>query len=123
MNIIYLTTNGDTITNLALPLIIEENICGITQMWGRVISDYLGPLYLCSDICEESRVGSVMLPVLCRINRHQGGIVNSNVYNVNWLNVKRKCVQNIRLYICTDKGTIITLRDKRLHCTLQIKNL
>ena len=32
-----------------------------------------------------------------------------------------KCIQHIRLYICTENGEIITLRNKKLNCTLHIE--
>ena len=124
MNTIYLSTNGDTIIPLGLPIIVEEDYeCGVIQLHGRVLANTTEALYLCCDICEESRVEDKMLPVLCRVRRNQGGVISTDINHVSWLPIVRKPIQHIRLYICTEDGEIVSLRNRRLYCTLQIRPL
>ena len=118
MNALYLSTNGDTITQLPTTLEIQGYGCGVIEMTGKVYHSEKEPIYLCSDICEESIVGQSKIPVLRRIKRGASGIVNSNIHNVIWLRVMRPTISSIRLYISNSRGEIISLGDEKLNCTL-----
>ena len=71
MNAVYLTTDGDTTTILPIHLEVESYGCGVTEITGKVQNGFNYPLYLCCDICEESTVGNIKIPVLRFINRNQ----------------------------------------------------
>ena len=118
MNALYLSTNGDTTIQLPIPLEVQGYGCGVTEMTGKVFHSVKEPIYLCSDICEESFVGQNKMPVLCRIKRGVSGIVNSNIYNVIWLRVMRPTINSIRLYISNGSGEIISLGPEELNLTL-----
>ena len=118
MNALYLSTNGDSITQLPTTLEIQGYGCGVIEMTGKVYHSEKEPIYLCSDICEESIVGQSKMPVLRRIKRGASGIVNSNIHNVIWLRVMRPTISSVRLYISNSKGEIISLGDEKLNCTL-----
>ena len=118
MNAVYLSTSGDTTTQLPLPLEMQGYGCGIIEMTGKVYHREKEPLYLCSNICEESFVGNNKMPILRRIKRGASGIVNSNIHNIIWLRVMRPTISSIRLYIANGKGEIISLGSEELNCTL-----
>ena len=118
MNALYLSTNGDSITQLPTPLEIQSYGCGVIEMTGKVYHTGKEPIYLCSDICEESFVGQNKMPILLRIKRGASGIVNSNIHNIIWLHVMRPTISSIRLYISNSKGEIISLGEEELNCTL-----
>ena len=118
MNAVYLSTSGDTTTQLPIPLEIQGYGCGVIEMTGKVYYSEKEPIYLCSDICEESFVGNNKMPILRRIKRGANGIVNSNIHNIIWLCVMRPTISSIRLYIANGKGEIISLGNEELNCTL-----
>ena len=58
------------------------------------------PLYLCCNICEESTVGNIKIPVLRYLNINlQNEIINKSTDHVIWLRVIRPKITSIRLYI------------------------
>ena len=118
MNAVSLSTRGDTTTQLPIPLEVQGYGCGIIEMTGKVYSTDTKPLYLCSDICEESFIGNNKMPVLRRIKRGSGGIVNSDINNVIWLRVMRPTISSIRLYISNGNGEIVSVGSEELNCTL-----
>ena len=118
MNAVYLSTNGDTTTQLPTPLEMQGYGCGVIEMTGKVYYSEKEPIYLCSNICEESIVENIKMPILRRIKRGASGIVNSSICNIIWLRVMRPTISSIRLYIANGKGEIITLGSEKLNCTL-----
>ena len=118
MNAVYLSTNGDTTTQLPTPLEMQGYGCGVIEMTGKVYHSEREPIYLCSNICEESFVGNIKMPILRRIKRGASGIVNSSIRNIIWLRVMRPTISSIRFYIANGKGEIITLGAEELNCTL-----
>ena len=118
MNAVYLTTNGDTTTELPIPLEAEGYGCGIIEMTGRVKNGFRENLYLCCDICEESYVKEIRLPVLRYINRNSNGMINKGIDHVIWLRVMRPNISSIRLYIADENGEIVLVEGNRLNCTL-----
>ena len=119
MNAVYLTTNGDTTTILPIPLEVESYGCGVIEMTGKVQNGFNHLLYLCCDICEESNVGNIKIPVLQFINRNQqNGLVNKTIDHVIWLRVMRPTISSIRLYIADEQGKVVSVEDNQLHCTL-----
>ena len=63
MKAVYLSTEGDTTTELPLPLEVEGYGCGVVEINGK-FNSIKENLYLCCDICEESFVGNNRLPIL-----------------------------------------------------------
>ena len=53
MNALYLSTTGDTTTELTTPLEEKGYGCRVIEMTGKIRSGYRELLYLCCDICEE----------------------------------------------------------------------
>ena len=47
-----------------------------------------------------------------------GGIINNSIHKVIWLEITRRAISKIRLYICDEKGKLVSLNDKPLYCTL-----
>lgn len=122
MNALYLKTNGDTVATLAETLELEGYGVGVIEMYGKIIVEnksHGDPLFLCSDINQDSYVENIKLPVLREIRRNQkNGFVNNNINKIIWLKVTRRSISKIRLYICDAKGNIVSLKNKDLHCTL-----
>lgn len=118
MKSIYVTVSGDTTVDLPIPLEVEGYVCGVIEMSGKIITTFKGDLFLCSDICEESVVGDIVLPVLRNILRRGNGVVINDINHVIWLKVMRPHISNIRFYISNAKGDIMTFKDSKLKCTL-----
>lgn len=118
MNAVYLSTDGDTTTDLPIPLEVEGYGCGIIEMTGRVKNGFRDNLYLCCDICEESYVKEIRLPVLRYINRNSNGVINRGIEHVIWLRVMRPNISSIRLYIADEFGEIQSVEGNWLNCTL-----
>lgn len=122
MNAVYAWTNGDTITNLAETLEIEGFGVGLIEIYGRPKLDikYKNKnLFLCSDITQDTYVGNMKLPVLRMLTTNsQGSVITKDINKVIWLKVTRRSINYLRLYICDDKGELVSLGNKRLNCTL-----
>lgn len=118
MNTLYLSTDGDMTTHLPIPLEMEGFGCGVIEIMGKIPQDVKEPLFLCCNICEESIVGNIKMPILRCIKRNKSGLINSNIYNIIWLRVMRPTISSIRLYISNAFGKIISLGDEQLYCTL-----
>ena len=143
MQAVYLTTNGDTTTILSTPLEVQGYGCGVLELNGKVtvpkrllkgnksqtLPDKVEDeeevaadekctdnLYLCSDIVEESDVGSIKMPVLRYLKRKNG--IPVEISNVIWLQVMRPSISRIRLYIADETGKILSLPKNTLNCTL-----
>ena len=117
MKSLYISTSGDTILELPVPLELDRCVCGIIEMSGR-LSTYKGDLYLCSDICEESLVGDIVIPVLHKINRRTNGVVINDINHVIWLRLMRPQITSIHFYIVNARGDIMLSEDDKLKCTL-----
>lgn len=121
MNAVYGYTNGDTVITLAETLEIEGYGVGVIDIFGKVSlpSKYRNkPLFLCSNITQDTYVGNKKLPVLKMLKTNQSGIINNNIYKLIWLRVTRRSISNLRLYICDINGEIVSLGSKTLYCTL-----
>ena len=146
MHAVHLSTNGDTTTILSTPLEVQGYGCGVFEIDGKVIvpkrllktnkpqqpaeeedvnngsqvipvdEGYTDNLYLCSDIVEESDVGSIKMPVLRYLKRKNG--IPTEINNVIWLQVMRPSISSIRLYIADGTGKILSLPKNTLRCTL-----
>ena len=117
MKAVYLTTEGDTTTELPLPLEVEGYGCGVVEINGK-FNSLKENLYLCCDICEESFVGNNCLPILRALERRPNGLITNYIHHVIWLRVMRPHISSIRLYIANENGDIITLGKNKLNCTL-----
>lgn len=118
MKSIYVNMSGDTTVDLPIPFEVEGYVCGVIEMSGKITTTFKGDLFLCSDICEESVVGEIVLPVLRNILRKGNGVVINDINHIIWLKVKRPHISNIRFYISNAKGDIMTFKDSKLKCTL-----
>lgn len=116
-------SNGilDVTTTLAVPLHVEEYGCGLVSVQGSVntvdAKTKKLPLYLCTDVCEDSNVDGIKIPVLRQLIRNPKGMVN-DVNNIIWLRVNRPIIRNVRLYISDNKGELVSLSSGWLSCTL-----
>ena len=117
MKALYLSTKGDDTIDLPVPLEVENYLCGIVEMSGKV-NTFKEDLFLCCDICEESFMGEIMMPVLRSIKRKTNGMVNNDINHVIWLRVMRPHIRNIRLYTSDEHGEIKTVDKNKLKCTL-----
>ena len=86
MKSLYISTSGDTTLELLVPLDVEGCLCGIIDMSGK-LTTCKGDIFLCSDICEESVAGEMVMPVLRNIKRRTNGVVVNDVNHVIWLKV------------------------------------
>ena len=104
---------------MELPVRLELDgcVCGIIKMSGRLIT-YKGDLFLCSDICEESLVGDIVIPVLQRIKRKSNGFIINDINHVIWLRMMRPQLTSIRFYIVNERGDIMSFGGDKLKCTL-----
>lgn len=118
MNAVYLSTDGDKTTELPIPLEVEGYGCGVIEMTGKIKSGFRDRLFLCCDICEESYVNNIRLPILRYINRNSNGVINKSIDHVIWLRVMRPNISSIRLYIADEHGQIVSVDGNKLNCTL-----
>ena len=118
MNAVYLTTDGDKTTELPIPLEVEGYGCGVIEMTGKIKNGFRDRLFLCCDICEESYVNGIRLPVLRYLSRNSNGVINKQIDHVIWLRVMRPTISSIRLYIADESGQIVSVDGNKLNCTL-----
>ena len=118
MNAVYLFTDGDRTTDLPIPLEVEGYGCGVIEMTGKIKNGFKDNLYLCCNICEESYVNNIRLPVLRYLNRNSNGLINKGIDHVIWLRVMRPNISSIRLYIADENGEIVSVEGNKLNCTL-----
>ena len=114
---IYVSTSGDTVLELPVPIDLNDYVCGIIEMYGK-LSTYKGDIFLCSDICEESIVGNTIIPVLRNIKRRPNGVILNDINHVTWLKIIRPHLTSIRFYIVSAKGDMMSFGDEQLKCTL-----
>lgn len=121
MNALYLWTNGDTVITLADTLELEGYGVGLIEMHGKIVISGIpnnDPLYLCSDISQDTYVRNIKLPVLREIKRNGNGLVINDLCKTIWLKVTRQSISKIRLYICDVLGNVVSFDKKKLYCTL-----
>lgn len=118
MHALYLNTNGDSVTNLALPLDVEGYACGVITIRGSVNTVTDSSLFLCCDIIEESNINEKRLPVLREIITNKKGSVVNKIEHIIWLQVLRPIISCVRLYICDENGEIHSFGKKKVYCTL-----
>ena len=122
MKSLYFSTSGDTSLELPVPLEVDGCVCGIIEMYGK-LGTYKGDLYLCSDICEESLVGDIVIPVLRKIVRRPNGVIVNGINHIIWLRMMRPQITSIRFYIVNARGDIMSFEDDKLKCTLLFTSL
>ena len=104
---------------------VYNHVIGLGELTGQVQSKNerkKTPLYLCCDVCDESNVQDMKMPVLRQIIRSQGGNITSTLNNMIWLKVNRSTVKRIRLYIADINGELQSLSNCLLNGTLLFKN-
>lgn len=180
MQVVYLSTDGDTTTRLSNPLEVQGYGCAVVEISGKIVipkrlqkpdkividtlpqphkpltpldsegltreidwsnrppldpipepppqnltlcndeddNEYFSDnLFLCSNIIEESYIGSRKMPILRYLNRKNGNIIGS-INQTIWLKVMRPHISSIRLYIADESGKILSLPRNYLNCTL-----
>lgn len=120
MHALYLNTDSDKVTNLAVPLNLEGYACGLISIRGRInkIVEKDKSIFLCCDIIEESSINEKRLPIIREILRNSRGIVDEKLENIIWLQVLRPYISNVRLYISDENGEIISFPGQKVYCTL-----
>ena len=84
MKALYLSTTGDSIIELPLPLEVEGFGCGVIELSGHAESPK-EDIFSCCDICEESFSGETMMPILRNIKRKANGFITNEINHVIWL--------------------------------------
>ena len=109
----------DITTTLAVPLQVEKYGCGLISIHGNVVPTGAkkSPLYLCIDVCEDSNVGEIKMPVLRQLVRNSRGMI-IDVNNIIWLRVNRPIVRSLRVYIADSVGRLASLSTGWLSCAL-----
>ena len=118
MKALYLSTTGDETIELPTTLEVEGYGVGVIEMSGKVKNGFKDRLFLCCDICEESYVNGIKMPILRMLNRNSNGLVNKGINHVIWLQVMRPNITSIRLYIADEFGKIVSVDKNILNCTL-----
>jgi hypothetical protein len=90
------------------------------QLTGATIPN--DPFYLCSDICEDSSVGDVRLPVLRRLSA-KGRKKDSEIQFQHplYMRVRLDHIPRIRLFIRPEHHSDEADRSGQLTCTLHFK--
>lgn len=122
----YKKTNGkenlDETTTLVVPIKSDNSGCGLIELDGKVVASdpkkKNADLYLCCDVCEDSNVGNIKMPVLRRLKRNPNGVVVNSIEHVIWLNINRPVVNSVRIYIADSTGELVSLSTYRLSCLL-----
>lgn len=115
----------DITIELNCPLEIPDHLIALAELTGRVQSKderKKTPLYLCCDVCEESNVQKIRMPVIRQIIRSQGGNITNSLNNLIWLKVNRTDLKRIRLYIADINGGLQSLSNCLLNGTLIFKH-
>ena len=88
----------DITLDLTCPVDITNNVIGLGELTGHVQAKderRKTPLYLCCDVCEDSNVENIKMPVLRQIMRSQGGNISSSLNNIFWIEVTRNIVKSL----------------------------
>ena len=110
-----------------LPQILHlegEWVCALADVSYSNILEYSGlsHIFICTDICQQSIVGTTKIPVLrrCAINNlleYTDYIFN----NLFYIRVSRDQINHIRIYIRDQSLKPISIQIKSLKCTLHLK--
>jgi len=111
-------TGTDFYTVLAEEIKLTRNVwsCSLLEVH---LSSFPGnePIFICSDICEESILGERKLPVLaCLSSKHTfaGHVIS--------LKLKKERITSIRIYLTNCYGEKLTLPVENLYCALRFEN-
>ena len=118
---LYFTFEGENTFQLAKTINTDKYLCGICNLEGKIVTPNYKKsqrLFLCSDICQESYVNSLKLPILCEMIRNQGGSVINEFYNITWLRILRPTISSLKLYICDEEGSTVAFDSGELRCSL-----
>jgi len=103
---------------LAEEIKLERNVwsCALIELH---LSSFPGnePIFVCSDICEESILGERKLPVLaCITAKHTfpGHVIS--------LKLKKERITSIRIYLTNYRGEKLPVAVENLYCTLRFEN-
>ena len=119
---LYFTLEDENTFQLAKTINTDKYLCGISYLEGKVVTPSYKKsdrLFLCSDVCQESYVNSIKLPILCEIYRNKkNGTVINEIYNITWLRILRPNISSVKLYICDEEGSTVSFWTGQLRCSL-----
>ena len=96
---------------------LSGHIIALMDVVGRIEPTPEKPIYICSDIVEESIVQKNVLPVL-RCTRFDRPRINTEFVKMLYLRPRRTDVSSLRLYITDLQGRVMSFDKCRLNCTL-----
>ena len=113
-------TKNDQTFDLANSLTTNKFLCGVLKLRGKVPNpkNVQSRLFLCCDFCQDSYVNSTKMPALCEIVFKPNGTINTSFSNITWLHILRPNIASVRLYLCTEEGTLFSLEEGDLRCSL-----
>lgn len=123
--ILYLKLKTET-QAFPLPqtLATEGFKCAVLELKGT-ISPWKkeNDLFLCGNFLSESIIQGKSLPILRRIyfedkNLHNFQNINVKFEKLLWVDVSRKKIDEVKLYLCDDEGRIPSFTEVALSCTL-----
>ena len=120
--IIHLVTDSDSIVRLPQSIIVRNYVVSVISVSG-FLKDWNPKkiLYLCSDMCTDSIVGTEMRPVLCPLNlsvRKKNEINIDNIQNPIYVEVSCEELRVFNLYICDEFGMKQSFQNCKLNCSL-----
>lgn len=111
----------DETTTLAVPIQGITHGVGLVEVSGRVVTSNARSkenMYICCDICEDSNVEDIKMPVLRQLKRNANGVLTTDIHHIIWLRTNRPEISDIRMYIADSKGQLVSLSSYRLSCLL-----
>lgn len=124
-SVLHLWTNGDNITHLAEPLLIEGSHVGVVSIHGKIDlprSWSIKPLFLCCNFIEGVYLRHLKLPILTQFTTNSKGFVNSSIGHVTWVKARISTLAHPRLYICNENGEMMSFSGRGVYCTLHIQH-
>ena len=125
---LYLTLNGkgDFYTHITPHITLDDDHDWCVGLLDVEMSPPLRePYVVCGDICEASHVGDKILSSLRRIcpPRIRSNATKQQISFIvpHYVNLIRKLLDMVNVYILDDKGGRISLPESTLRCTLHIR--
>ena len=83
-------------------------------------------LFVCTDICTESTLGSQKISVLKRVNNTNSAAdqpIESEINHVTYVSVQQENVDVLRIYIKDDAGKLVVFSQGPLLVTLHLRRI
>ncbi len=87
--------------------------------YGAPVQDTLN-LWIYSNLCKESVVGDAKKPLLRRVHRETGTLVNKTL-DLLYAPVRKRSYTTIRMYIRGDQDEVLSFAEELVSCTLHFK--